>query len=189
VNFANDSQVGAAYDKRMLYETAEIREAQRRLYQERMARLKNDEIREAQRKLYKEHAERMSAERMSSRARSPSPGATKERGGVTGFLRSGQEQERARSRRRRPPGGWPYYGVKADPRKVGVVGDGGAQGVHENWDSVSRFAWFGTEAQKAAMSNNYRGFNHYEEVRSPIPTHPHTYRAEEVQWQEVQWQS
>jgi hypothetical protein len=170
--------------RRMLYETAEIREAQRRLYQERMARLKNDEIREAQRKLYKEHAERMS-----SRARSPSPGATKERGGVTGFLRSGQEQERARSRRRRPPGGWPYYGVKADPRKVGVVGDGGAQGVHDNWDSVSRFAWFGSEAQKAAMSNNYRGFNHYEEVRSPIPTHPHTYRAEEVQWQEVQWQS
>ena len=52
----------------------------------------------------------------------------------------------------------PYYAVRADPKIVGRVEDGGGFGIHRSWNEVAVFAWKGTERERAAMVGNYTKF-------------------------------
>jgi len=63
-----------------------------------------------------------------------------------------------------------YYAVRADPKIVGKVEDGGAFGIHEGWDDVKKFAWKGTEPVKAAMASNYKRFGTRAEAEAYLLT-------------------
>ena len=63
-----------------------------------------------------------------------------------------------------------FYGVRADPKVVGMVEDGGAFGIHESWDEVKKFAWKGTEPVKAAMAANYKKFGTRAEAEAYLLT-------------------
>ena len=63
-----------------------------------------------------------------------------------------------------------YYAVRADPKIVGKVEDGGAFGIHEGWDDVKKFAWKGTEPVKAAMASNYHKFGTRAEAEAYLLT-------------------
>lgn len=64
----------------------------------------------------------------------------------------------------------PFYAVRADPSIVGRAGEGGAFGIHRSWDEVARFAWKGTDAQRAAMAGNYERFQTEGEARVYLET-------------------
>ena len=89
-------------------------------------------------------------------------------------------------RRRRPPGGWPFYGCRY--RDLGLAEDGGCHGVFNRWSDEGDPADRGLQyfaqlhpdpAVREGMQSNYKGFMMEQEAQECVDS-PQTLFPEKV---------
>ena len=65
-----------------------------------------------------------------------------------------------------------YYAVRAPARIVGLAEEGGAHGIHEDWESVQRFVRDRDASVRAAMAGNHRKFRDRREAEEFAASKP-----------------